>query len=70
MTEQSGKISESSYDMTNDDGAIRQDLGALGNDWERFYLSPGMNKIGTTYSDWMPSGYGPTFRIAYREVFL
>lgn len=61
---------KSSYDMSNDDGAIRQDLGALGNDWERFFLSPGMNKIGTTYSDWMPSGYGPTFRIAYREVFL
>lgn len=45
-------------------------LGAHGNDWEEFYLKPGLNQIGYSYSSWVESIYAPTFRIKYREVFL
>lgn len=45
-------------------------LGALGNDWETFYLSPGMNQIGCSYSDWVLSSFAPNFKIKYREVFI
>lgn len=43
-------------------------LGAAGNDWEDFYLSPGLNQIGFSYSSWVKEA--PTFKIRYREVFL
>ena len=46
------------------------ELGALGNDWEHFYLTPGVNQIGFSYSSWVTQGYGPTFKVRYREVFL
>ena len=45
-------------------------LGALGNDWEEFILTPGLNQIGFAYSEWVPTGYAPTFKVRYREVFL
>ena len=43
-------------------------LGALGNDWEDFYLTPGMNQIGFSYSDWTKTA--PKFKVKYREVFI
>lgn len=46
------------------------EYGALGNDWEEFYLRPGANQIGVTYSDWVEDDYAPTFKMRYREVFL
>lgn len=46
------------------------ELGALGNDWEGFYLSPGLNQIGFSHSDWVVEGYEPTFKMRYREVFI
>lgn len=46
------------------------EYGALGNDWESFYLKPGSNQIGIAYSDWVISGYEPTFKMRYREVFI
>ncbi len=51
-------------------GVLEQNLGALGNDWEDFYLEHGMNQIGTAYSDFVAKGYEPTFKVKYREVFL
>lgn len=51
-------------------GASAPELGALGNDWEGFYLTPGLNQIGVAYSDWVSKGYEPKFKIRYREVFL
>ncbi|MBQ1995938.1 MAG: phage tail family protein, partial [Clostridia bacterium] len=45
-------------------------LGALGNDWENFYLTPGLNQIGYSYSDWVTDKFAPNFRVRYREVFL
>ncbi len=51
-------------------GVPAPSLGALGNDWEGFVLTPGLNQIGTAYSEWVPDGYQPTFKVRYREVFL
>lgn len=42
-------------------------LGALGNTWESFYLSPGENTIGVLTSDW--SGI-PEAQLLVREVWL
>lgn len=58
------------------DGTIRlngvpaPELGALGNDWEDFFLTPGINRIGSACSSWVPSDYVPRFRLRYREAFL
>ena len=45
-------------------------LGALGNNWEDFYLNAGKNTINIAYSDWVTEDYAPTFKLRYREVFL
>ena len=49
---------------------LTPDLGALGNDWEDFYLTPGLNQIGIAYSEWVEADCAPTFKVRYREVFL
>lgn len=46
------------------------EMGALGNDWEEFYLERGVNHIGISYSDWVPDECAPIFKMRYREVFL
>lgn len=46
------------------------EYGALGNDWEEFYLTPGINCIGLTWSSWLDPEFNPTFKVYYREVFL
>ena len=51
-------------------GIPSPELGALGNDWEGFYLTPGLNQIGISYSNWVADEYAPTFKVRYREVFL
>lgn len=51
-------------------GMLEESLGALGNDWEEFYLTPGLNQIGFSYSDWTPEYAAPSFKVRYREVFL
>lgn len=51
-------------------GILSPNLGALGNDWEEFYLVPGLNQIGVAYSDWVDSWHAPSFKIRYREVYL
>ena len=51
-------------------GVEEPSLGALGNDWEEFYLTPGLNQIGFSYSDWVEAAYAPSFKVKYREVFL
>lgn len=51
-------------------GILAPDLGALGNDWEGFVLTPGINQVGFTYSDWVTAEYAPKFKVRYREVFL
>lgn len=51
-------------------GELAPSLGALGNDWEEFYLTPGFNQIGFAYSDWVSEDYKPLFSVRYREVYL
>lgn len=51
-------------------GISAPELGALGNDWENFFLKPGLNQIGFAYSSWVADGYEPNIKIRYREVFL
>ena len=51
-------------------GVLAPELGALGNDWEGFYLTPGLNQVGITYSNWVTDKYAPTMKVRYREVFL
>lgn len=51
-------------------GVNADGLGALGNDWEEFYLTPGLNQIGFSYSDWVDATYAPIPKVKYREVFL
>lgn len=45
-----------------------QTIGALGNDWEGFYLAPGANVIAFDYSDWATTA--PTATMKYRKVYL
>nr|DAK69425.1 MAG TPA: distal tail protein [Caudoviricetes sp.] len=49
-------------------GLPSPELGALGNEYEDFYLSPGPNQIHCVWSDWAKSK--PTFKLRYREVYL
>ena len=51
-------------------GVHTPSLGALGNDWESFCLTPGLNQIGFSYSEWVPNEYAPKPKVSFREVFL
>lgn len=51
-------------------GVESPEYGALGNDWEEFYLTKGLNQIGVSFSDWVTPEYAPKFKVRYREVFL
>ena len=51
-------------------GVLSPELGALGNDWEDFYLTQGLNQIGIAYSSWVSKAYAPLLKVRYREVFL
>lgn len=51
-------------------GVLTPSLGALGNDWEDFVLTPGLNQIGVAHSEWVEDEYAPKFKVRYREVFL
>ena len=44
--------------------------GAIGNEWEDFYLKPGFNQIGASCSEWLEGDYVPIYKLRYREVFL
>lgn len=46
------------------------ELGAIGNNWEDFYLKPGLNQIGVAYSNWVEDEYAPTVKVRYREVYI
>ncbi|MCD8208542.1 MAG: phage tail family protein [Bacteroidales bacterium] len=49
-------------------GAEAPEYGAVGNNWEDFYLKPGYNQIGFSWSSWTVNA--PTTTLRYREVFL
>lgn len=43
------------------------EIGALGNDWEDFYLEPGLNQIGAAWSDFSQK---PEITMKYKEVYI
>lgn len=45
----------------------KDNLGAIGNEWEAFYLKPGENQIGVIASDWASP---PEVTMSIREVWL
>lgn len=49
---------------------LTPELGALGNDWEEFCLTPGINRIATSCSEWVAAAKAPTFKLKYRKVYL
>ena len=61
---------KNSQNDEDQDGGLRPELGALGNDWESFTLVPGTNKITTAYSDWVTNTYKPSFKLKYRKRYL
>jgi len=46
---------------------VQHGLGALGNDWEKFFLTPGVNQIQCLNSEWANR---PNFNLSYRKVWL
>ncbi len=48
-------------------GLPQYGLGALGNDWEKFALKPGINQIKCLNSEWAKT---PNYKLKYREVYL
>lgn len=48
-------------------GLENASLGALGNDWEGFYLEPGNNVIQALWSEWATA---PTLKLIYQERYL
>lgn len=48
-------------------GTLRYGLGAIGNDWEEFMLTPGANEIQCLYDTGVTA---PEFKMRYREVYL
>lgn len=49
-------------------GSVQYGLGALGNDWEDFTLTPGINHIKIAYSSWADSP--PEFTLKYRGRYI
>lgn len=48
-------------------GIEMKGLGSLGNDWDEFYLEPGLNEIECICSSWAEQ---PNYKLYNREVFL
>lgn len=48
-------------------GIEMKGLGSLGNDWDEFYLEPGLNEIECICSSWAQQ---PNYKLYNREVFL
>lgn len=53
-----------------EDGHAAPQYGALGNDWEDFRIRRGTNYITAVWSDWVQTGYEPTLKIMYNQVYL
>lgn len=53
-----------------EEGHSAPQYGALGNDWEDFRIQRGTNYISAVWSDWVKTGYEPTLKIMYNEVYL
>lgn len=56
------------YRDGSEGGALSPMYGALGNDWESFVLTSGVNTIRATWSEWVNPDYIPQIEIEYNEV--
>lgn len=66
-------VADASSGKISVNGTTQYGVGALGNDWETFYLSPGINVITCTYSELqnvVPLPPVPGFSLTYRKVYL
>lgn len=45
-----------------------QTIGALGNDWETFYLTPGSNTLEIQFSEFITTD--PDVVLKYRKVYI
>lgn len=52
----------------NVNGTERMDIGAIGNQWDAFTLTPGENALAVDYSPWVTEK--PDIRLKYREAYL
>ena len=63
----------SSVEVNCADGSVKMnglpkpEIGTVSNEWEDFYLTPGINKIQCLSSSWAKK---PNFKMRYREVYL
>ena len=53
-----------------EEGHYEPQYGALGNDWEDFSLSKGVNNVKVVWSDWVNPSYKPLIKIFYNEVYV
>ena len=53
-----------------EEGQYSPEYGALGNDWEPFILTTGVNNIQCVWSEWVKENYKPNVKIIYNEVFI
>lgn len=51
-------------------GISTPSLGAIGNQWEEFYLQPGVNQIDVNWSSWVLDANKPTVTMTYRKVYI
>lgn len=56
--------------LNTEEGHPAPQYGALGNDWENFRIQVGTNYIEAVWSDWVQTGYEPTLKILYNQVYL
>lgn len=65
-----GDASVTIRNANTEEGHLAPQYGALGNNWEDFTLSRGMNQIKAVWSDWVNPSFKPTVRIIYNEVYI
>lgn len=58
------------FRVDTEEGHYEPQLGALGNDWEDFVLTEGLNQIQAVWSPWVDQDYIPTVSIIYNEVYI
>lgn len=56
--------------VNTEEGHYEPQYGALGNDWEDFSLSKGVNNVKVVWSDWVNPSYKPLIKIFYNEVYV
>lgn len=56
--------------VDTEEGHPAPQYGALGNNWEDFRIQVGTNYLSAVWSDWVQTGYEPSLKILYNQVYL